>query len=118
MLSANGARWVEGVALDILGTVRHRLGDPGAAVGLLERAAAVHRDVGNRQGELHTLFRLGDLHLAEGRPDAARACWDAAIAVLPSSDTSLAGEMLRRLGRAPDGGPAVVVPEEEPSRSS
>lgn len=118
VLSANGARWVEGVALDILGTVRHRLGDPGAAVGLLERAAAVHRDVGNRQGELHTLFRLGDLHLAEGRPDAARACWDAAIAVLPSSDTSLAGEMLRRLGRAPDGGPAVVVPEEEPSRSS
>ncbi|NJP75667.1 tetratricopeptide repeat protein, partial [Streptomyces sp. C1-2] len=86
VLRAHENRWVEGVTLDVLGTVHHGLGAHDRAVEYYRQALTIHRDIGNRWGEGHTLGHLGDVQLASGNPEAARDNWRQALAIFAESD--------------------------------
>jgi tetratricopeptide (TPR) repeat protein len=94
---------VEGVTLDILGTVHRRLGHHDAAVEHHLQALRTHRDIGNRWGEGHTLSNLGDVHLDAREPEAARDSWLQALAIFEEFDHPDAEKVRARLGRLDDG---------------
>ncbi|MFJ6895157.1 AfsR/SARP family transcriptional regulator [Streptomyces hokutonensis] len=99
VLRASGNLWVEGVALDILGTVHRRLHRYDRAVEYYHEALKTHRDIGNRWGEGHTLANLGDAELAAGKPEAARASWEQALAIFTELGHPDADELREKLGR-------------------
>lgn len=52
--------------------------------GLIERLVAAHTRPGDAQAALTVGIALAEAHLAQGRPDAARAAWAQARAVTPA----------------------------------
>jgi tetratricopeptide (TPR) repeat protein len=116
VLRISGNLWVEGVALDILGTVHRRLHRYDDAVEHYHEALKTHRDIGNRWGEGHTLGNLGDAQLAADEPEAARISWGQALAIFAEFDHPDAEKIRERLGRLEDGPPCAA--EATPERTA
>ncbi|OLR92257.1 BTAD domain-containing putative transcriptional regulator [Actinokineospora bangkokensis] len=70
-------RDLEAAALDSLGEIALRGGDPDATRHL-ERAAALLDSLGSTYARTHTLIRLGEAHSGAGRADRAAAAWSEA----------------------------------------
>lgn len=71
---------------------------------MAERAAALHRDAGERGEEAQVLIHLGDAHAAAGDPGRVAAAWQAALATLAALDHPGADQVRTRL----DGLPTMV----------
>jgi tetratricopeptide (TPR) repeat protein len=72
----------EADTLDSLGLAHHHLGHHAEAVACLTDAVELYHGAGAGFSEAGSLDRLGDVYLAAGDPDAARATWQRALALL------------------------------------
>jgi DNA-binding SARP family transcriptional activator/Tfp pilus assembly protein PilF len=68
--------------LDSVGYALHQLGDHRRAIEHYQDALDLQREFGDHRGEADTLTHLGDSQLAAGDPNAARLCWQRALAIL------------------------------------
>jgi DNA-binding SARP family transcriptional activator/tetratricopeptide (TPR) repeat protein len=83
--------------LDSLGYVYLQLGDLTQATACLEQAINAYREIGAPFGEGNSLAGLGDVLLREGRPEAARAVFLQAAAILDTMPHPLADEVRVKL---------------------
>jgi tetratricopeptide (TPR) repeat protein len=93
-----GDRVAEAAALDSLGYINHRIGRWEHAMIRYHQALDLRRGIGHRNEEASTLVRMGDTQVAMGDATAARASWDAALAVL---DEASKPDTPRRADRLP-----------------
>jgi tetratricopeptide (TPR) repeat protein len=70
-----------------IGRIRAELGEPDAAIPILEDARAQARDLGDRRSEGLTFEVLGFAQAAAGRPAQARESYDQALAIAERSGT-------------------------------
>jgi DNA-binding SARP family transcriptional activator/tetratricopeptide (TPR) repeat protein len=83
--------------LDSLGYIYLQLGDLAQATTCLEQAINAYREIGAPFGEGNSLAGLGDVLLREGRPEAARAVFLEAAAILDTLPHPLADEVRVKL---------------------
>jgi DNA-binding SARP family transcriptional activator/tetratricopeptide (TPR) repeat protein len=83
--------------LDSLGYIYLQLGDLAQATTCLEQAINAYREIGTPFGEGNSLAGLGDVLLREGRPEAARAVFLEAAAILDTLPHPLADEVRVKL---------------------
>jgi DNA-binding SARP family transcriptional activator/tetratricopeptide (TPR) repeat protein len=83
--------------LDSLGYVHLHLGDLAQAKACYEQAIDAYREIGAPFGEGNSMAGLGDVLLREGRPDAARATFLDAAAILDTLPHPLADEVRVKL---------------------
>jgi DNA-binding CsgD family transcriptional regulator len=76
-----GEQLVQAICLHYLGEIAGRERHWNAARGLLERATAVHRGLGDPWGIAHERWGLGYLGLAQSNYSAARAAFDEALVI-------------------------------------
>jgi DNA-binding SARP family transcriptional activator len=82
---------------DTTGYAYSNLGQHAQAISCYRHAVEQYRDVGDRYYEADTLIHLGDTHLAIGEPQAARAAWEQALAILAHQSHPDADQMTARL---------------------
>lgn len=71
----------EGLLLNSLGVTLARLDRCEEARTVLEQSVALNRDSGEKLLEAHALAALGDVRRARGALDAARECFEGAVAL-------------------------------------
>ncbi len=76
-------------ALHILGRLESRLGEPGKARALYDRALALFEKQSEGLGQANTLRSLGDLERRLGEPGKARALYDRALALYEKESAGL-----------------------------
>jgi len=91
----------EALALDSLGFIHRRLGDPAAAIRRYLRACTLFRELGDRYQEADTMVGLGDAQADAGNPDAARATWRRALTILVPLNPPEADRVRSRLTGKP-----------------
>lgn len=69
-------------ALNSLGQIDFKLGHPQAAIDLLQRSAAIAREIGNPEREAEALIALGEVLLATGQPETARDQYSTALGLV------------------------------------
>jgi DNA-binding SARP family transcriptional activator/tetratricopeptide (TPR) repeat protein len=81
-----GNRCGEAATLDSLGYCFHQAGRHRQAIAFYQQALGAYTDAGERTagGSGQTLIHLGETHMAAGDPQAARAAWKQALAILDS----------------------------------
>jgi len=67
---------------DSLGYIRHRLGEHQPAIDCYRHALELFHQTGDRHSQANALASMADIELAAGRPDAARAAWARALALI------------------------------------
>lgn len=87
LVAADGNELAKAMALDTMGLALYGLGQLGHAENVYCEAVAILRRIGSPSGLADSLDSLGDVEVAMGRPDIARALW------------AEAAELLERLGR-------------------
>jgi tetratricopeptide (TPR) repeat protein len=88
--------------LDSLGFVYLHMGDLAQAQAHYEQAIEAYREIGAPFGEGNSLAGLGDVLLREGQPDAARATFLRAAAILDTVPHPRADEIRIKLGALDD----------------
>ncbi|SDT50496.1 DNA-binding transcriptional activator of the SARP family [Jiangella sp. DSM 45060] len=94
---ADGNRIIEGMSLGNLAESYAALGDYTLAETHCARAAAVLRSISASDGLVDVLLTTVQVMTATGRPDAARAAYDEAMAILRGSDDPRAGALAAAL---------------------
>ena len=90
---------------DSLGYIRHRLGEHQPAIDCYRHALNLFHQTGDRHSEAAALASMADIELAAGRPDAARAAWARALALIDAlglPDTDPLRTEIRRHQRSAD----------------
>jgi len=88
--------------LDSLGFVYLHMGDLAQAQAHYEQAVDAYREIGAPFGEGNSLAGLGDVLLRDGQPDAARATFLRAAAILDTVPHPRADEIRIKLGALED----------------
>jgi tetratricopeptide (TPR) repeat protein len=102
MHTESGSRSGAADTLDSIAFAYGQLADYERSIAHYERALTMFRLVGDPHGEAAAWLDLGDIQLAAGRDDAARRCWERALAMLaeiPGADLSGARGRLGNIGR-------------------
>jgi tetratricopeptide (TPR) repeat protein len=94
MVSGGGNRYAEAEALTGLAAAHPEPEQAGRYAG---RAVELARRAGYRLVAGHALRALGDAHQQAGDPDAARAAWREALAVLTDCGSAAAAELRTQL---------------------
>ncbi len=98
-----GNRYLEGVALGILGRACRELGRFEEAIGHLEEALAIFRELGQQYGEADSLADIGDTYLGMGQVEDAIARLRESLAIRREiGDAHGEAVTLRLLGLAVD----------------
>lgn len=87
----------EGVCLHGLGKVHQRLGDTGDAIAFFERAVALRREIGDREGQAQTSHALGGVLRDTGHTERARETLTEALTIFESLEDPTADEVRREL---------------------
>lgn len=94
---ADGNRIIEGMSLGNLAESYAALGDHALAESHCGRAATVLRSISASDGLVDVLLTTVQVMMATGRPAAARAAHDEAMAILRGSDDPRAGALAAAL---------------------
>ncbi len=98
---ADGNRWGEAIALNVVGFGHAQLGDYQEALGYCRQSVALHRELGNRWGEADALDSLGYAYHHLGRSAEAIACYQQAIDIHGGvGEVRLRAEICTHLGDA------------------
>ncbi|MGW7577702.1 BTAD domain-containing putative transcriptional regulator [Streptomyces sp. NPDC054765] len=99
-----GAANEEAHALHRLGAAEAALGNPGDAAGHLEMSIALAERIQAREQKARSMDTLADVHLQEGRRDAAREMLECAYGIFQDLDESEAARIGRRLAAIAESG--------------
>jgi tetratricopeptide (TPR) repeat protein len=86
----------EAALLRSLGSLHLELGNYADAMSYLERAGKLSHDTGDLRGQTMVLYRLGELHLAEGQPGKAEKVLTEAMRNVDTDIRNLRGQAYAR----------------------